>query len=69
MLPADPQRYDAQANIGPGHPLYERIRAEIEEEQRRIANLLNDTARELANLGASAACQKALQTHVIDAYT
>ncbi|MEL6530266.1 MAG: hypothetical protein AAFQ27_09905, partial [Pseudomonadota bacterium] len=31
-------RYDAQANVGPGHPLYERIRAEIEEERRRIAN-------------------------------
>ena len=37
--------------------------------QRRIANLLNDTAQELRNLGASDACQQALKTEVIDKHT
>lgn len=31
-------RYSPQAHIAPGHPVYERIRREIEEERRREAN-------------------------------
>lgn len=31
-------RYSPHAHIAPGHPVYERIRREIEEEQRRQAN-------------------------------
>ncbi len=31
-------RYDQQKEIGPGHPVYERVKAEYAEEQRRIAN-------------------------------
>ncbi|WP_298467453.1 hypothetical protein [uncultured Erythrobacter sp.] len=33
-----PDRYNPTKDIGPGHPLYERIRREVEEERLRIAN-------------------------------
>lgn len=33
-----PHRYDQQKEVGPGHPLYEKVAAAHAEEQRRIAN-------------------------------
>ena len=37
-----PARYAAQQEVGPGHPVYEKVRAAYEADQRRI---LNDPAR------------------------
>lgn len=33
-----PHRYDQQKEVGPGHPLYEKVAAAYQAEQRRIAN-------------------------------
>ncbi|MEM7780497.1 MAG: hypothetical protein AAF697_08925, partial [Pseudomonadota bacterium] len=32
------ERYDRTADIGPGHPVYDRVKREYEEEQRRLAS-------------------------------
>ncbi|MHA7818739.1 MAG: hypothetical protein ACX930_03715 [Erythrobacter sp.] len=45
-----PDRYNPAKNIGPGHPVYERVKAEYEEEQRRIASDPERIARVRASI-------------------
>lgn len=45
-----PHRYDQQKEVGPGHPLYEKVAAAYEAEQRRIASDPVAEAQRLRNL-------------------
>lgn len=45
-----PHRYDQQKEVGPGHPLYEKVAAAYAEERRRIDNDPANMARSRRNL-------------------
>ncbi|MEP2549857.1 MAG: hypothetical protein ABJH26_01060 [Marinomonas sp.] len=47
-----PQRYDRGANIGPGHPVYERVMRDYAEHQRKLASSPEAIARVRASLDA-----------------